>query len=239
MRKQEEVEEEEEEGEGEDPGKVPITPPPKKAPRTSQGKEIVKKGSPKAQEARSPKPSPKKKAKKALPARGFKKIVVKEGPTRRQADLRRPGFRQKIQQAVETCAEAGYNFTWAKWRKHYAECIAHAAKGQRAYYKDLFCLSTTLVSLASGDVLQAAGKCHAGWAGSVQRAKGKLQAICTENAVDKVPYEFAGVPAAYSLLGCPVQPTVCSLFFHRRLPAVFPRLRELRRCSGLGRIAGG
>ena len=118
---QEEEEEEEEEEEGEDPGKVPITPPPKKAPRTSQGKEIVKKG--------SPKPGPKKKAKKALPATSFKKIVVKEGPTRRQADLRRPGFRQKMQQALETCAEAGYNFTWAKWRKHYAECIAHAARG--------------------------------------------------------------------------------------------------------------
>ena len=185
---QEEEEEEEEEEEGEDPGKVPITPPPKKAPCTSQRKEIVKKG--------SPKPGPKKKAKRALPATSFKKIVVKEGPTRRQADLRRPGFRQQMQQALETCAEAGYNFFWAKWRKHYAECIAHAARGQRAYYKEVFCLSTTLVSLASGDIPQAAGKCHAGWAGSVQRAKGKLQAMCTENKVDKVPYEFAGVPAA-------------------------------------------
>ena len=208
---EEEEEEDEEEEEGEDPGKVTISPPPKKAPRTSQGKEIVKKGSPKAQEARSPKPSPKKKAKNALPATSFKKIVVKEGPTRRQADLRRPGFRQKMQQALETCAEAGYDFTWAKWRKHYAECIAHAAKGQRSYYKELFCLSTTLVSLASGDVPQAAGKCHAGWAGSVQRAKGKLAPICTENAVDKVPYEFAGVPAASSLLGCPVQPVGCNV----------------------------
>ena len=73
---QQEEEEEEEEEEGEDPGKIPISPPPKKAPRTSQGKEIVKKGSPKAQEARSPKPSPKKKAKNALPATSFKKIVV-------------------------------------------------------------------------------------------------------------------------------------------------------------------
>ena len=111
----------------------------------------------------------------------------------------------------QTCAEAGYNFTWAKWRKHYAECIAHAARGQRAYYKEVFCLSTTLVSLASGDILQAAGKCHAGWAGSVQRAKGKVQAMCTENKVDKVPYEFAGVPATSSLLGCPVQPVGCTM----------------------------
>ena len=110
-----------------------------------------------------------------LPATSFKKIVVKAGPTRRQANLRRPGFRQKIQQALETCAEAGYNFTWAKWRKHYAECIAHAAKGQRACYKELFCLSTTLMSLASGDVLQAAGKCHAGWASSVHAPRGSCR----------------------------------------------------------------
>ena len=98
-------------------------------------------------------------------------VTVKEGPTRRQADLRRPGFRQKMQQALETCAEAGYDFTWAKWRKHYAECIAHAAKGQRAYYKELFCLSTTLVSLASGDVLHAGCRQMPRWLGRLSAAR--------------------------------------------------------------------